>query len=101
MINEVLLKEKYKLTKAEYEAIRNRVHELADLENHNHIVIGRCNGTLKSTRKWLRKRLSNKEEVIHCLDFFESHGGYCNCEILYNVFLVVIAMEKEVENTDD
>lgn len=101
MINETLLAEKYHLTEVEYKAICKRVHELDELETRSHIVVNRCNGTLKSTRKWLEKRLSSEEEVCHCLDFFKSHGGYCNCEILFNVLSFVNSMEKEVESNDD
>lgn len=100
MINETLLKQKYNLTKTEYEAIRDRVFELEKLEDYNHTVISRCNGTLKSTREWLKKRLSNEEEVYYCLNFFKSHGGHCNCEILFNILFFVIKIQQEVERDD-
>ena len=101
MIDENKLKEKYDLSIKEYEAICNRVHNLLSFEEKSGAIIGRCNGNLNSTEKWLKKRLSTKEEVAHCVEFFENHGGYCNCEILFNVLPFVEAMEKDVTIDDD
>ena len=50
MIDGLKLKEKYNLTIEEYKAICNRVHELEEMEKRG-LVISRCNGTLKSTKK--------------------------------------------------
>lgn len=96
MVDVEKLKSKYNLSLNEYEAIYARVFELEKLEDFNGIIIGRCNGTLKSTKRWLKKHLSTKKEVDNCIHFFEDHGGFCNCEILYNVLPYVEKMVREV-----
>lgn len=58
---------------------------LAD-ENHlNYQDNGRsrCNGEIKYAREILKDYPQyNLEETIK---YFESHGGHCDCKILYNV----------------
>lgn len=96
MIDEIKLKDKYGLSFKEYEAICSRIDELAESEEKSGIVINRCNGTLKSTRRRLKGMLSTKEEVKHCINFFEDHGSFCNCEILLNVLPFAEEMKKDV-----
>lgn len=99
-IDEAKLKDKYGLSLREYEAICDRTDNLLKFEETTGTVISRCNGSLKSTKVWLKKRLS-KEETEHCIKFFEDHGGCCNCEILFNVLPYVGEMQKEVQINED
>lgn len=44
-----------------------------------------CDNTLKLTRQWIKENnLSDREEEI--IKYLEDHGGYCDCEVIYNVF---------------
>lgn len=44
-----------------------------------------CHGDLRYTEHWLRdvKHLDDAQ-VRDVIDFLESHGGYCDCEVLLN-----------------
>jgi hypothetical protein len=46
-------------------------------------VLNRCDGSLRKTRQWLRRRdflsLEANSKLIHKL------GGHCDCEVLFNV----------------
>lgn len=99
MIDEVKLREKYNLSIKEYEAICERTDELVAFEEKSGLVISRCNGTLKSTKQWMQRRLS-KEESEHCLEFLKNNGGYCNCEILFNVLPRIKEMREDVQKPD-
>ena len=101
MIDKNKLKEKYNLSIEEYEAICGRVYNLLSFEETTGTVISRCNGSLASTKRWLKKNLLTKEEVAHCMEFFENHGGCCNCEILFNVLPFVESMKKDVTIGND
>ena len=88
------------LSHEEFSAIKDRVLDLYKTERvHPGLVLGRCNGKIDSTRSFLRKRLKSEDSVKRCLDVLEENGGYCNCEILYNVLPVLDTMEKKYTNT--
>ena len=42
-----------------------------------------CDHTLKKTTKFLRAKGHPLEQVIPWL---QEHGGYCDCEVMFNVF---------------
>ncbi len=41
-----------------------------------------CDHTLMQTRKFLESRELDDEEIVPWLN---SHGGYCDCEVMLNV----------------
>ena len=43
-----------------------------------------CDGTLKRTREWLAKELTDADERMKAEIFLENHGGFCDCEVLSN-----------------
>ena len=47
----------------------------------------------------MQKRLS-EEESEHCLEFYKNNGGYCNCEILFNVLPHIKEMREDVQKPD-
>lgn len=46
----------------------------------------KCDGSLRYTRKWIKKNVNGEEEQIYAECFLMKHGGYCDCEVLMNVF---------------
>ena len=46
----------------------------------------KCDGSLRHTRKWIKKNVNGEEEQIYAECFLMKHGGYCDCEVLMNVF---------------
>lgn len=55
-----------------------------------HLSEDGCDDTLKLTRKFLEEnQITNTDEVVSWL---QNNGGYCDCEVLYNV-------EEQFENT--
>ena len=101
-MNNILLKEKYNLEEDEFIEINKRCNDLIKLEERG-LVISRCNCTNKSNRKYFKKVFAkNNKKVNNCLNFLEEYGGYCNCEILFNVVPTLTEINKEVgfENSD-
>lgn len=47
--------------------------------------LGHCSGELKLTRRFLRKAGLKPGEVKEMLYLFQEFGGYCDCEIVFNV----------------
>lgn len=44
-----------------------------------------CNGTLRFTKEWLNKNLSqDQHEVV--IKELEEMGGYCDCEVIANCY---------------
>ena len=75
------------VSEEELNIIEERVLHLAKLETeHPGLVISRCNGTNKSNLAYFRKRLKSKEKANNCVAWLEDHGGFCNCEVLFNVY---------------
>lgn len=75
-----------KVSQEELDAIKERVYELADLEKkHPGLVLGRCNGTNKSNIKYFSKRFGSRQKGNNCVAWLEDHGGFCNCEVIFNV----------------
>ena len=71
-------------------AVVARCRQLLETEiNHPGLVIGRCNGTNKSSRKFFRKYFKDDPEkakkINLCIGQLEEMGGFCNCEVIYNV----------------
>lgn len=88
--NEVFLNEE------EMNVVKNRVLELEKTEKeHPGLVIERCNGTNKSNRKYFRRVFKNIEQADKCVNWLESQGGYCNCEVLFNVLPLFSEDESE------
>jgi hypothetical protein len=46
-------------------------------------IAARCDHTLKYTKKYLQDIGVWRDELV---EWFEEHGGYCDCEVAYNVF---------------
>ena len=53
-----------------------------DIPGDTSSVTWKCNGTLKMTRAWLYQHGLPVERV---LTWLEQGGGYCDCEVLFNV----------------
>ncbi len=45
-------------------------------------ITWKCDGTTKYAQEWLRLKGLPVEE---CLSFLEEEGGWCDCEIYFNV----------------
>lgn len=43
-----------------------------------------CDGTFKKSKAILKKMKFSEEETGRILDIAQEHGGYCDCEILFN-----------------
>ena len=44
-----------------------------------------CDNTLKLTLRWIEENnLSDRKDEI--IEYLENHGGYCDCEVIFNVF---------------
>lgn len=89
--------EKILLSKEEFDVLKKRVLSLAETEaKHPGLVLGRCNGKIDSTRRFLARELKNKDSTRRCIQVLQDYGGYCNCEILYNVLPELERIEKDV-----
>ena len=43
-----------------------------------------CDNTLKLTKQWIQENnLEDKKKEI--IEYLENHGGYCDCEVVFNV----------------
>ena len=75
------------LTTEEMQAVYERVSDLEETERvHPGLVINLCNCTNKSSQKYFKKYFrGDTEKAAHCISWLEEHGGFCNCEILFNV----------------
>lgn len=47
-------------------------------------ITNRCDGTLKYTKRYLKKHTKDDYMYQKLLDFVKESGGYCDCEVLYN-----------------
>jgi hypothetical protein len=58
--------------------------ELADLFAVLEVVLRRrgCDNTLRNSETWLRGRGHDLTRIVLWL---KQHGGYCDCEVLFNV----------------
>lgn len=54
-------------------------------------IMSRCDGTLKLSRRYLRKHCKSGQEYKEAVKFLEDHGGFCDCEVLMNVSLKSIS----------
>ena len=62
---------------------KNQVNDLCNYLT-KHDALNNCDNTLKITRDWIKEKgLSEQETDI--INFIEKHGGYCDCEVLFNV----------------
>jgi hypothetical protein len=59
--------------------------ELADLGNHLRARLSEqgCDHTLRLTQEWLGASKVAKAKGV--MDALRNQGGYCDCEVLYNV----------------
>jgi hypothetical protein len=44
-----------------------------------------CDNKLTASKRILRAMGCNEDELRVTLDYFQRHGGYCDCEVLMNV----------------
>ena len=51
-------------------------------EHLEHAGAPQCDHTLRETIKFLQKRRLDVERIVPWL---QKHGGYCDCEVIYNV----------------
>lgn len=73
-----------------YEDFMDELFEEVDFRELEHgEITWNCNSTMKITRKIL-KRIGNID-IAKTIAYFESHGGYCDCEVCLNV-------EKKLKN---
>jgi len=56
-----------------------------------------CNGTLKYTKIFLKSRNLSEQDINDFCKYCENHGGYCDCEILYNTIEDVFSSQEEFE----
>ena len=80
------LKAQYK--KNEHDEIRASIplgiNELKNLLSHlNRESAPECDHTLKETIEFLKSNKLNPEVVVPWLG---EHGGFCDCEVIYNVY---------------
>ena len=80
------MKSEYK--QAEQDQIRTsipiRIDDLKDLFSHVNIHgAPECDHTLKESINFLKLRALDVETVVPWLG---EHGGYCDCEVIYNVY---------------
>lgn len=56
-----------------------------------------CDGrTLKLTRKFLSKHMNKDEDTItEVCKYCNNHGGFCDCEVVYNVIYDVFSTNEE------
>jgi hypothetical protein len=57
-----------------------------------------CDHTLRETVEFLRQRGLDVERVVSWL---QEHGGFCDCEVLYNVeeqFEITFSVMNDAEN---
>lgn len=47
-------------------------------------IMSRCNGTLKYTKRYLRKHTMDEHMYQRLLCYLKDCGGHCDCEVLYN-----------------
>jgi len=71
-------------------AVKSRCIQLMRAEEqHPGFITNRCNNTNKSSKKYFRRYFrddpESKRKINECINYLENLGGYCNCEILYNV----------------
>ncbi len=86
-------KEQKKKLKAQYKqneqdeiraSIPMGIDELKDLFSYlNRESAPACDHTLKETIEFLKSKQLNLEVVVPWLD---EHGGFCDCEVIYNVY---------------
>lgn len=51
---------------------------------YNHTKNWACDGTLKLTKRYIRKYASDELQFLRVLTYIERHGGYCDCEVVIN-----------------
>jgi hypothetical protein len=67
---------------------REHVFELLDdflCPSSSSLIATRCDGTHKLIRQILLKRHFDNEAIEDAIAVLQSLGGYCDCEVLYNV----------------
>ena len=47
---------------------------------------GHCSGKLKLTRRFLKKKELTKTEFEEMILLLQHFGGYCDCEVVFNVY---------------
>lgn len=55
-------------------------------EVYDKFGMGRCDGTLKLTKRFVKKHTSNRDEFKKLISLIRNSGGYCDCEVLMNVY---------------
>lgn len=48
--------------------------------------LGHCSGKLKLTRRFLNKKGLTKDEFEEMILLLQHYGGYCDCEVVLNVY---------------
>jgi hypothetical protein len=66
-------------------------------EVENRLESEECDHTLRHTPRWARAQHVNPDDVI---DIVESHGGFCDCEVVHNVPVerAIVLEESELVN---
>ena len=54
-----------------------------------------CQGTFERTEIILEEMDYNKKEIGQICKFFQTKGGYCDCEVMLNVFFPFDESEME------
>lgn len=94
-MNKELLESKYNLTEEEFVAVNNRLRDFIKLEKKG-LISPRCNCKQDSNIKYFKKTLHSKIKADRCIKFLERQGGYCNCEIMFNVVPHFDQIKKEI-----
>lgn len=75
---------KHKEHEALLASIPMTIDDLKDLLTHlDREDVPDCDHTLKEATEFLIKRNLNPDKIIPWLN---EHGGYCDCEVIYNVY---------------
>lgn len=68
-----------------HEALRKELYDHLD-DVFAKFGLDHCSGKLKLTRRFLKKKGLTKDEFKEMILLLQHFGGYCDCEIVLNVF---------------
>lgn len=68
-----------------HEEIRKELYDHLD-DVFAKFGIDHCSGKLKLTRRFLKKKGLTKDEFKEMILLLQHFGGYCDCEVVLNVF---------------
>jgi hypothetical protein len=60
--------------------------EGCNFEETDHDFTWDCDHTHRYAARILLEMGLEPEDVARSIDYFKSHGGHCDCEVLFNVF---------------